>query len=86
MDATGVSFAEQQMRMGKYYDQPPFPFALVEEVAEVDGGDVQAEFARVGESKPWMRSSNCFLVNTHSGSAASVSMIRRGPKVRLADG
>jgi NADPH:quinone reductase-like Zn-dependent oxidoreductase len=26
MDATGVSFAEQQMRRGKYYDQPPFPF------------------------------------------------------------
>ncbi|TWP50564.1 zinc-binding dehydrogenase [Lentzea tibetensis] len=26
MDATGVSFAEQQMRLGKYFDQPPFPF------------------------------------------------------------
>jgi NADPH2:quinone reductase len=26
MDATGVSFAEQQMRLGKYYNQPPFPF------------------------------------------------------------
>lgn len=25
MDATGVSFAEQQMRRGKYYDQPPSP-------------------------------------------------------------
>jgi hypothetical protein len=25
MEATGVSFAEQQMRRGKYYDQPPFP-------------------------------------------------------------
>jgi NADPH:quinone reductase-like Zn-dependent oxidoreductase len=24
--ATGVSFAEQQMRRAKYYDQPPFPF------------------------------------------------------------
>src|SRR6478735_1359772 len=24
--ATGVSFAEQQMRRGTYYDQPPFPF------------------------------------------------------------
>jgi NADPH:quinone reductase-like Zn-dependent oxidoreductase len=28
MEATGVSFAEQQMRLGKYYDQPPFPFVL----------------------------------------------------------
>jgi NADPH2:quinone reductase len=26
VEATGVSFAEQQMRRGKYYDQPPFPF------------------------------------------------------------
>jgi synaptic vesicle membrane protein VAT-1 len=26
MEATGVSFAEQQMRRGRYYDQPPFPF------------------------------------------------------------
>src|ERR671925_254056 len=26
VEATGVSFAEQQMRRGKYYDQPGFPF------------------------------------------------------------
>ncbi|MGR6975238.1 medium chain dehydrogenase/reductase family protein [Streptomyces cynarae] len=26
MEATGVSFAEQQMRRGRYYDQPHFPF------------------------------------------------------------
>ncbi|WP_316766739.1 medium chain dehydrogenase/reductase family protein [Streptomyces sasae] len=26
MEATGVSFAEQQMRRARYYDQPPFPF------------------------------------------------------------
>ncbi|WP_026910918.1 medium chain dehydrogenase/reductase family protein [Patulibacter minatonensis] len=26
VEATGVSFAEQQMRLGKYYDQPAFPF------------------------------------------------------------
>ncbi|WP_157248713.1 medium chain dehydrogenase/reductase family protein [Nonomuraea typhae] len=26
MEATGVSFAEQQMRRGRYYDQPAFPF------------------------------------------------------------
>ncbi|MFJ1753844.1 medium chain dehydrogenase/reductase family protein [Kitasatospora sp. NPDC088134] len=26
VEATGVSFAEQQMRRGRYYDQPPFPF------------------------------------------------------------
>ncbi|MER6452930.1 medium chain dehydrogenase/reductase family protein [Streptomyces sp900105245] len=26
VEATGVSFAEQQMRRGRYYDQSPFPF------------------------------------------------------------
>jgi NADPH:quinone reductase-like Zn-dependent oxidoreductase len=26
VEASGISFAEQQMRLGKYYDQPPFPF------------------------------------------------------------
>src|SRR6195952_1464707 len=26
VEATGVSFAEQQMRRGRYFDQPPFPF------------------------------------------------------------
>ena len=26
VEACGVSFAEQQMRRGKYYDQPAFPF------------------------------------------------------------
>lgn len=25
-EATGISFAEQQMRRGRYFDQPPFPF------------------------------------------------------------
>ncbi|MER5641075.1 medium chain dehydrogenase/reductase family protein [Kitasatospora sp. NPDC002227] len=42
MEATGVSFAEQQMRRGRYYDQPPFPFVpgydLVGQVHSVGGG------------------------------------------------
>ncbi|MEU6849804.1 medium chain dehydrogenase/reductase family protein [Actinacidiphila alni] len=42
MEATGVSFAEQQMRRGRYYDQPPFPFVpgydLVGEVRAVGAG------------------------------------------------
>ncbi|WP_017536000.1 medium chain dehydrogenase/reductase family protein [Nocardiopsis alba] len=44
-EATGVSFAEQQMRRGKYFDQPPFPFVpgydLVGTVEEV-GPDTDA--------------------------------------------
>lgn len=40
MEATGVSFAEQQMRRGRYYDQPPFPF--------VPGYDVVGRVYAVG--------------------------------------
>ncbi|GAA4642038.1 zinc-binding dehydrogenase [Gordonia humi] len=40
MEATGVSFAEQQMRRGKYFDQPPFPF--------VPGYDVVGTVVAVG--------------------------------------
>ncbi len=41
MEATGISFAEQQMRRGKYYDQPPFPF--------VPGYDVVGTVVETGE-------------------------------------
>ncbi len=41
MEATGVSFAEQQMRRGRYYDQPPFPF--------VPGYDLVGTVQAVGE-------------------------------------
>ena len=40
MEATGVSFAEQQMRRGRYYDQPAFPF--------VPGYDVVGIVSAVG--------------------------------------
>ncbi|MDJ0392439.1 medium chain dehydrogenase/reductase family protein [Rhodococcus sp. G-MC3] len=42
MECTGVAFAEQQMRRGKYYKQPPFPFVpgydLVGVVDQVGAG------------------------------------------------
>ncbi|MFD4973920.1 medium chain dehydrogenase/reductase family protein [Streptomyces sp. NPDC058424] len=41
MEATGVSFAEQQMRRGRYYDQPPFPF--------VPGYDLVGTVAATGD-------------------------------------
>ncbi|WP_306360937.1 medium chain dehydrogenase/reductase family protein [Nocardia sp. CC227C] len=41
VQATGISFAEQQMRRGKYFDQPPFPF--------VPGYDLVGEIVAVGE-------------------------------------
>jgi NADPH:quinone reductase-like Zn-dependent oxidoreductase len=43
VEASGVSFAEQQMRLGKYYDQPSFPFVpgydLVGVVEQIGDGD-----------------------------------------------
>ncbi|MFJ4813092.1 medium chain dehydrogenase/reductase family protein [Streptomyces longwoodensis] len=44
MEATGVSFAEQQMRRGRYYDQPPFPF--------VPGYDVVGTVIATGPGVP----------------------------------
>jgi NADPH:quinone reductase-like Zn-dependent oxidoreductase len=41
VEATGVSFAEQQMRRGRYYDQPAFPF--------VPGYDFIGKVVAVGE-------------------------------------
>ena len=49
-EATGVSFAEQQMRRGKYYDQPPFPFVpgydLIGTVTAVGAGVDPAHLGR----------------------------------------
>jgi len=61
MEATGVSFAEQQMRRGKYYDQPPFPFVLGYDVvgtvtavgAGVDATLVGRRFAAVTKTGSW---------------------------------
>ena len=44
IEATGVSFAEQQMRRGKYYDQPRFPF--------VPGYDLVGVVEQLGEDAP----------------------------------
>src|SRR5262245_32148932 len=44
VEATGVSFAEQQMRRGRYYDQPPFPF--------VPGYDLVGVVERAGNGGP----------------------------------
>ncbi|MFD9904396.1 medium chain dehydrogenase/reductase family protein [Streptomyces sp. NPDC059063] len=61
MEATGVSFAEQQMRRGKYFDQPPFPFVpgydLVGRVAAVGSGVearlVGRRFAALTKTGAW---------------------------------
>jgi NADPH:quinone reductase-like Zn-dependent oxidoreductase len=61
MDATGVSFAEQQMRLGKYYDQPPFPFVPGYDVVgtvtatgpDVDPAVIGRRFAAVTKIGSW---------------------------------
>ncbi|WNV85785.1 medium chain dehydrogenase/reductase family protein [Umezawaea sp. Da 62-37] len=64
MEASGVSFAEQQMRRGKYYDQPAFPFVPGYDVvgtvtavgADVDRGLVGRRFAAVVKTGGWASS------------------------------
>lgn len=55
METTGVSFAEQQMRRGKYYDQPSFPFVPGYDLVGVpDGLDaVAAETVIVNGVTAW---------------------------------
>ncbi|MGM1062350.1 medium chain dehydrogenase/reductase family protein [Saccharothrix sp. Mg75] len=61
VEASGVSFAEKQMRLGRYYDQPAFPFVpgydLVGVVAEVgagvDPGLVGGRFAALTKVGGW---------------------------------
>ncbi|WP_328315983.1 medium chain dehydrogenase/reductase family protein [Streptomyces sp. NBC_00388] len=61
MEATGVSFAEQQMRRGKYYDQPAFPFvpgydvvgSVVATGPGVDPGLVGRRYAALLKTGGW---------------------------------
>jgi NADPH:quinone reductase-like Zn-dependent oxidoreductase len=60
VEATGVSFAEQQMRRGKYYDQPPFPFVpgydlvgVVERSGNGDGPPIGQRVAALTKVGAW---------------------------------
>ena len=48
VEATGVSFAEQQMRRGKYYDQPKFPFVPGYDLVGLAEGQRVAALTKVG--------------------------------------
>lgn len=63
MDATGVSFAEQQMRRGKYYDQPAFPF--------VPGYDVVGTVTATGPGVDTALTGRRFAAVTKVGAWAS---------------
>lgn len=67
MDATGVSFAEQQMRLGKYFDQPQFPF--------VPGYDVVGTVTAAGPDVDPTVIGHRFAAVTKIGSWASHQLI-----------
>jgi NADPH:quinone reductase-like Zn-dependent oxidoreductase len=78
MEATGVSFAEQQMRRGKYYDQPPFPF--------VPGYDVVGTVSTVGPDVDPALVGRRFAAVTKTGSWAAHQLIDAADLVPVPDG
>lgn len=77
MDATGVSFAEQQMRRGKYYDQPPFPF--------VPGYDVVGTVTATGPGVDPALADGRFAAVTKTGSWASHLLLDAADLVPVPD-
>ncbi|UJW32174.1 medium chain dehydrogenase/reductase family protein [Saccharothrix sp. AJ9571] len=78
MDATGVSFAEQQMRRGKYFNQPPFPF--------VPGYDVVGTVTAVGPGVDSALLGRRFAAVTKVGGWASALVLDAADLVAVPDG
>ncbi|WP_217163506.1 medium chain dehydrogenase/reductase family protein [Streptomyces sp. AC512_CC834] len=78
MEATGVSFAEQQMRRGKYYDQPPFPF--------VPGYDLVGTVTAAGEQVDASLAGRRFAAVTKTGAWASHLLVDAADLVPVPDG
>ncbi|MFD9885568.1 medium chain dehydrogenase/reductase family protein [Streptomyces alboflavus] len=77
MEATGVSFAEQQMRRGKYYDQPPFPF--------VPGYDLVGRVAATGKGVDPALAGRRFAALTKTGGWASHVVVAAADLVEVPD-
>jgi NADPH:quinone reductase-like Zn-dependent oxidoreductase len=78
MDATGVSFAEQQMRLGRYFDQPPFPF--------VPGYDVVGTVTATGSDVDPSMVGHRYAAVTKIGSWSSHQLVDAGDLVPVPDG
>ncbi|KIF69076.1 NADPH:quinone reductase [Streptomyces sp. AcH 505] len=78
MEATGVAFAEQQMRRGKYYDQPPFPF--------VPGYDVVGTVTATGPGVETALTGRRFAAVTKTGAWASHLVVDAEDLMPVLDG
>nr|WP_281373110.1 medium chain dehydrogenase/reductase family protein [Kineococcus aurantiacus] len=78
VEASGVSFAEQQMRRGKYYDQPAFPF--------VPGYDLVGTVVRVGPGTPGDLVGHRVAAVTKTGGWAAHALVDAGDLVPVPDG
>ncbi|QBS39300.1 medium chain dehydrogenase/reductase family protein [Nocardia sp. CS682] len=78
MEATGVSFAEQQMRRGKYFDQPPFPF--------VPGYDVVGTVTATGPGVDTALIGRRFAAVTKVGAWAGALLVDAADLVAVPDG
>jgi NADPH2:quinone reductase len=78
VDATGVSFAEQQMRRGRYYGQPPFPF--------VPGYDAVGTVTATGPGVDAGLAGRRFAVVTKVGAWASHVLVDAGALVEVPAG
>ncbi|WP_226344652.1 medium chain dehydrogenase/reductase family protein [Agilicoccus flavus] len=78
VEASGVSFAEQQMRRGKYYDQPPFPF--------VPGYDVVGCVIATGPGDDTTTVGGRYAAITKTGGWASHVVVDAGDLVPVPDG
>ncbi|WP_042366089.1 medium chain dehydrogenase/reductase family protein [Streptacidiphilus neutrinimicus] len=77
-EATGVSFAEQQMRRGRYYDQPPFPF--------VPGYDLVGRVLRTGPGVDRGLAGRRLAALVKVGGWASHVLVDAGDTVEVPDG
>ncbi|WP_431874906.1 medium chain dehydrogenase/reductase family protein [Amycolatopsis sacchari] len=78
VEATGVSFAEQQMRRGKYFDQPPFPF--------VPGYDLVGTVVETGEGVDEALRGRRVAAMTKIGGWSSHVVLDAGDLVPVPDG
>ncbi|WP_198153760.1 zinc-binding dehydrogenase [Catenuloplanes japonicus] len=78
MEATGVSFAEQQMRLGRYYDQPAFPF--------VPGYDVVGTVVETGQGVDAAMAGRRYAAVTKIGGWASHLEVDAADLVPVPDG